>query len=256
MNKKTETFQTLLKAFEYRYDLRTVFDDFLTMTICSLSYNPNLGKSPDEHIYLETIAKYKDDKLRHQFPELLAQLIIEMEERVSSGNGNDILGEVFELEFSKGSKGQFFTPWPICKFMASCTGAENEELLKERPVRILDPTCGSGRMLLAGAEVNGKRNHFYGIDIDHTCVKMAAINLFFNGIFHSEVMWADALRPDDFRMSYKLSFLPLGIFRISEREQSPLWEINKNSFWRPKVDSEPNLVSKITKDMGSQLNLF
>ena len=38
MKTKQQTFATLMKDFEYHYDLRTVFDDFLTLTTCAFSY--------------------------------------------------------------------------------------------------------------------------------------------------------------------------------------------------------------------------
>jgi type I restriction-modification system DNA methylase subunit len=130
----------------------------------------------------------------------------------------------------------------------------------KQPLRFIDLCCGSGRMLLAGAQFSGKQHHFYGIDLDITCVKMAAINLFLNGIFHCEIMCANALSPDDFRISYKLSFLPFGIFRIENKEQSELWHLYKNSFERKPKVGNPDITlpseDGIQFGNGSQLHLF
>ncbi len=258
MKTKEETFESLIKQFEYRYDLRTVFDDFLTLCICAFSHNPLTGKSHDEELYLETIEKYKNDELRHRFPEMLAVLVNQMEERVGSGLGNDVLGEFYEQNLYRKGASQYFTPWPICSFMAKITG-NNSIVATHWPLRILDPCCGSGRMLLASAQENGKKQEYYGIDIDQTCVKMTAINLFLNGMFHSEVMCSNALSPNDFRVSYKISFLPFGIFRITEKEDSLLWHLQVNSF--TKVQPK-NLVETIfeeqTKGTGhaTQLVMF
>ena len=246
--------------FQYRNDLSQVFDDFLTMSLCAFSPNPRTGKSHDEDLYMETIARYKASELRHNFPKMLGALILEMEAR--SLFGNDILGEYYELNLSKKKgKGQFFTPWPICQFMASCLADENT-FERDEPLRIIDPSCGSGRMLLAGAKYNGTQQEYYGIDIDHTCVKMTAINLFLNGIFHGEVMCADALMPNDFQVSYVLSFLPFGIFRITEKEKSPLWH-RYNSSFPLKREKPPKADIKLPSEMGdiqssgaSQLQLF
>ncbi len=259
MTSKKETFSTLLKEFEHRYELRSVFDDFLTLTICAFSQNPHTKKSYDEELYMEIIGKYKEKKYSDLFPKLLTQLILEMEEKLGDNSGNDVLGDFFEQELSRGGNGQFFTPWHVCMFMAKINHVdyENEEHMIKR-LNILDPACGSGRMLLAGA-MDYRHHNFYGIDIDHTCVKMATINLFLNGVFHAEVMWANALDPSDFRMSYIISLLPFGIFRISEREKSPLWNMHQNSFNRkmPDFDSAPNLIQKIHKEQGgSQLVLL
>ncbi len=106
----------------------------------------------------------------------------------------------------------------------------------------------------------GKGHEFYGIDIDHTCVKMTALNLFLNGIFRSEVMWADALSPGDFRVSYVISFLPLGIFRVEVKEQSKLWRMYMNTFPakqpEPKVDMTLPSEENTQTTQGLQMQLF
>jgi len=257
MTSKKETFATLMQSFSYRYDLRSVFDDFLTMTICAFSQNPVTGKSYDEAMYMETIAKYARDELRHNFPKLLAALTIEMEDRVTSSLGNDVLGEFYEQNLYRKGAAQYFTPWPVCVFMSECLGSEQDESNERK--RILDPSCGSGRTLLAGAKSFGSRHSYYGIDIDHTCVKMAAINLFLNGIFHSEVMCADALSPECFQMSYVISFLPFGIFRIADREHSRLWQMHVHAFKRKEPSPKPTLSfisNDAPKSDGAQLQLF
>ena len=251
-----------MASFTHHYDLRTVFDDFLTMSMCAVTQIPGAGKSHYEDLYLETIDRYKTDKLRFQFPKLFSQLITEMELRTTDSLGNDVLGDYFELNFCRKNSGQFFTPWPICQFMAKsvCGDGEADEVK-----RILDPTCGSGRMLVAAAKTMGWRHEYYGIDVDPTCVKMTVLNLFLNGIFHSEVMWSDALDPNDFRISYKLSFLPLGIFRIEQRESSPLWNMYWSSFKKQQAAPPvvPALAIKLPSESGeqhsktvSQLQLF
>ena len=139
MKNQKPTFTSLLKDFEYRYDIRSVFDDFLTLAICSFSYNPKEGKSPDEDLYLSTIEKYKSDTLRHHFPKLLGSLVLEMDERVDSDTGNDVLGEFFEFNLSRGQNGQFFTPWPICTFMAKVVSANAHVDSYANALHILDP---------------------------------------------------------------------------------------------------------------------
>jgi type I restriction-modification system DNA methylase subunit len=230
MTTQQESFAQLMDKFQYRYDLSRVFEDFLTMSMCAVTQNLQTGVSYYEDLYLETIAPYKTDELRHQFPKLFGALVFEMEERLGSSSGNDVLGEYYEQNLSKKKgKGQFFTPWHMCKLMAGISvGNDSKDVTK--PLRIIDPCCGSGRMLLASATCHGKHRHYYGIDIDHTCVKMATLNLFFNGIFHAEVMCADALDPNDFRISYRISKYPLGIFRIEDKEKSYLWYSAQHAF--------------------------
>jgi type I restriction-modification system DNA methylase subunit len=80
-----------------------------------------------------------------------------MEERVAISPGNDVLGEFFEQHISNGRNGQYFTPFHICQFMASISHTDREcdsDTVSKEPLRILYPTCGSGRMLLASHRLN------------------------------------------------------------------------------------------------------
>jgi len=89
---------------------------------------------------------------------------------------------------------------------------------------------------------------------------MAAIHLFLSGMFHSEVMCANFLEPDDFRFSYRISFFPFGIFKIEEKEKSLLWHLNKNSLvTKAKLEFKPFnrwTQSRADSPEGSQLKLF
>ena len=86
---------------------------------------------------------------------------------------------------------------------------------------------------------------------------MSVINFFLSDIFHSEVMFANAFLPGDFKVSYRTSLLPFGIFRIEEKEKSPLWQTYNSP--PEKKDEKPfdSWTEKGTKAPdGSQLNLF
>ena len=263
----SNSFAETIHKIGHRFSLGKVFDDFLTMSLCSVTQNPLTKKSHYEDDYLETIATYKDSELRHEFPKAFASLILEMEERLQdTGRGNDVLGDFFEQNISNGRNGQFFTPPTICEFMSTIVGVDgiDEDSVQTEPLRILDPSCGSGRMLLAAHRQSKYPNEYYGIDIDRTCVKMTALNLFLNGVFNSEVMCANALSPNDFVISYKISMFPLGIFKIANKEQSKLWNMHRNSFpsMQPKEKMSDKIVvnetsfNKRLKDSSSQLHLF
>lgn len=257
-------FADILFKIGYRFSLPKVFEDFLTMAIAACTQNLQTKVSWYEDEYLETIAYYKDSELRHEFPNLFAALIIEMEERVGSSQGNDVLGDFFEQHISNGRNGQFYTPFPICEFVAAAIcGEVKVDEPKEEPLRVLDPTCGSGRMLLAAHKRTEMKYEYYGIDIDRTCVKMAALNLFLNGMWDSEIMCADALRPEDFVFSYRISLLPLGIFKIEDKHRSPLWHLHRNSFQRKEsiksgesISFDKTPFNERKKDQSTQLHLF
>ncbi|MFN8250239.1 MAG: N-6 DNA methylase [Ferruginibacter sp.] len=260
------SFAAAMHVVAHRFPIFTVFDDFLTMTIASCTRNLQTGKSWYEEEYLQTIEKYKDPELWPEFPKAFASLINEMEIRVNAFDGNDVLGEFFEEHISNGRNGQYFTPYPICRFMASISQTDqigDTDVGEGKTLRILDPACGSGRMLLASRDINGLGHEYYGIDIDRTCVKITALNLFLNGVWNSEVMCANALMPDDFVISYRISFLPLGIFKIETKEQSKLWQLHRNAFTKSPKERKGDAIvldntpfSERKKDDGTQLGLF
>lgn len=263
MNPK-QTFRDIMLGFSYQYDLRNVFSDFLTMCICAFTQNPFTGKSHYEEENLQTIEPYKKSKLCDEFSNLLASLTLEMEELSSSSDGNDVLGSFYETHLYRKGASQYFTPQHICHFMASVTMGEVSTNIDE-PISIIDPCYGSGRMLLAGAKLRtpNQQYEFYGIDVDPICVKMTAINLFLNGLFHSEVMQANALDPNSFEISYRISLLPFGIYKITEREQSPLWNRYLHSFPKLHENSKVPLSpieftdqTELFQKSNSQLNLF
>ncbi|MBX7227743.1 MAG: N-6 DNA methylase [Chitinophagales bacterium] len=241
---KTTFHQTLL-SLGYRHELRKVFQDFLTLCLCAFAQNPLTGKSHYEDEYLSIIARYEQE--REIFPTLLACLITEMTEQQGSGSGNDVLGSFYEQHLYRKGVAQFFTPYPVCLFMANCVAPEHET-----PQHVLDPCCGAGRMLVAHAQTFGTHHVYYGIDIDVVCVQMTVLNLFLNGIFGAEVMCADALNPDDFVVSYYTSMIPFGIFRITEKEKSPLWNRNRVRVMKEIQVSKPPVQNVI----GTQLCMF
>ncbi|MGP8214230.1 MAG: N-6 DNA methylase, partial [Bacteroidia bacterium] len=87
---------------------------------------------------------------------------------------------------SRGKNGQFFTPEHVCDAMSAMLINKGEQ-----NKTILDPCCGSGRMLLSAAKIS-RDNTFYGADIDYRCVKMTAINLCLNAL-PGEVAWMNTL---------------------------------------------------------------
>lgn len=259
----TSSFAESILKISHRFSLAHVFDDFLTMTIAAFSQNPQTNLSWYEEEYLKTIEKYKDSDLRFYFQDALGHLVFEMNDCLGSSEGNDVLGEFFEQHISNGRNGQYFTPYHICKFMTEINYAVIPDGEEKQVLRILDPACGSGRMLLAAHHTIGPGHEYYGIDIDLVCVKMAAINLFLHGMWNSEVMCANALSPTDFVLSYRISCLPLGIFKVAKKEESKLWHMHQASFTKDRPSGRGEQISmnavpfhERKKDDGIQLGLF
>jgi len=149
-------------AARSHHDARRVYDDFLAATICALS-----GGRMEEQ-YMRTVKPYSEGKPGRRaidaFPAALAVLIDAIET-----TRQDILGDIFQGAITHGHNGQFFTPENVCKMMAQMT-------VDAEARNVFDPCCGSGRLLLAAADINPQAE-FLGQDVDLRCVHMTAINL-------------------------------------------------------------------------------
>ncbi|GAA4650672.1 hypothetical protein GCM10023116_29550 [Kistimonas scapharcae] len=111
----------------------------------------------------------------------------------------DLLGGIYMNLSGRGHKkclGQFFTPFHVCKLMSDIA---NHDLItgnffpEKKVLRISEPTCGSGAMVL-GMLSSVKEKYptllskldFTMVDIDRTCVKMSAIQILSNLLIHQD----------------------------------------------------------------------
>lgn len=140
--------------------------------------------------------------------------------RLSEGF-NDPLGQLFMDKITKGQNGQYFTPGHICDLMAATTIGEMKD-----GQTVLDPACGSGRMLLAAAKIN-RHVLLYGADVDATCVKMAVANMLLNSL-SGEIAHMDSLS-DTFFTGYRIGtkvfdgFHYPGFYEFTNPEESSIW---------------------------------
>jgi SAM-dependent methyltransferase len=103
-------------------------------------------------------------------------------------DGGDLLGLAYERFFAdlfKGLRGQFFTPEPIGQLLVGQLAPGPGEV-------VLDPTCGSGGLLVhaarAGAAVRG-------IELDPRLARLASVNLRLSGT-DARVLCADLFRSE------------------------------------------------------------
>ncbi len=236
-------FSKTLDKFGGRYDLTGVFNDLLTVSICSF-HQTNiqsrcLEKDEDnEALYMETIKRYDPEEL-----DILAEALGVLQLNVLNNPYSDILGEYFMLNITKGQNGQYFTPEPVCDMMAMITGAETSGTGN----RVLDPACGSARMQLSYAKLNPD-NYFFGADNSLTCAKMSVLNFFFNGL-RGEVACMNSLSME-FYQGWHINTNGLGIIPI-EKEQSTIWSKPPERKLEP-----PKKRGKSPPHNASQLELF
>lgn len=178
---KFEPFGEYLESISRKHGRGKVFDDFLQIIVCCLS----MGRK--EELYFKTIKPY-DRKELDLFTQAFASLVMQMNDFPLT----DPFGDYFEKWLSDGKNGQFFTPTSVCDLMAQLTTAvQPKEKRKNGDVRVYDPACGSGRLLLSAAEQDRKQ-FFIGADISYTCCLMTIINLCLNSL-NGEVLHMNTL---------------------------------------------------------------
>lgn len=163
-------FKKTIESLSQKHNITQLFDDFMMMSICALS----VGKMEDK--YRQIAEKYTPEEVEI-LGNSLGHLLNEYENLREKG-WDDILGKFF-METNSGrsasANGQFFTPIHICNLMVNA--------LKDDSLgTVNDPSCGSGRNLIAHAHSNknGLVKRFYvGMDLDKRCVNMTALNMFF-----------------------------------------------------------------------------
>ncbi|MGN6312879.1 MAG: N-6 DNA methylase [Rhodanobacteraceae bacterium] len=142
----------LLQANAYRVALWDVFRDFLEIAAIAMANAIDLRQKPErEERYLAIVSRYKPEE-QQRFPQMFGALVAAMEEEPG-----DIIGTILgELELGNTARGQFFTPYSICKLMAQITvgdgGQIRQEVERKGFVTINEPAVGGGAMVIAFAE--------------------------------------------------------------------------------------------------------
>lgn len=141
-----------LAQHKRRYE---VFRDFVTLSAISLNnvMEPDAERKASlESEYTNIIRAYSHEQAQG-FAELLG-LVVNMLEPTPQ----DVLGDLYmELDLGNDRAGQFFTPNTISQFMARLNSVEPPP--GQNFVKVCEPACGAGGMVLAIAQVlieNGK----------------------------------------------------------------------------------------------------
>lgn len=234
------------------------FEDFLQMATSSLA-RPRM-----EQEYLDTVKPYTDGKPGQRgcdaIAELFGRIVASMEE--TRGETKDVLGDLFQGGITYGEKGQFLTPEPIGRMMARMqVGPESNATHETSRQRVFDPACGSGRMLLAVAELQ-PHWEFFGQDIDLRCVRMTAINLALRNLY-GYALWGDTLR-NEVKLVYRTGFNGLSFIRYGRPEElTSLVEVEETAPregpLQTSTEASTNPTESVPPDEGQlsrQLRLF
>jgi len=113
--------------------------------------------------------------------------------RPSHLDGRDVIGDVYEYligRFAAGAgkkAGEFYTPPEVSTLLA--------RLLAPKPgVRICDPTCGSGSLLIkVGREVGSDDFSLAGQESNGSTWALCKMNMFLHGVDSARIEWCDTL---------------------------------------------------------------
>ncbi len=150
-------FLEVFKKLCYSRNSWEVWADLMTVIACSLS---NAVDKTKEHF----------EKREEEYEQCIKQLgstedaatafsIIML--ALENNPYQDFLGEMYmKLNLGNHWKGQFFTPYHICEFMANVTGCETE-IEQKGYISICDQCVGGGAMLIAAANSLRRRGINY-----------------------------------------------------------------------------------------------
>ena len=161
-----------------RQDRRIVWEDFITISQRALDIHKHLeGKSLPTHI-----ADFYHDEEWVCFGKMF-DLTMKALERNSD---QDFLGALYmKLGLSNHSRGEEFTPYGVCRVLASAAIKDIEERVQENGwTSVSDPACGAGAILIAYANECSRRGidfqkHvlFIGQDVSWTGAGMCFVQL-------------------------------------------------------------------------------
>lgn len=170
----------LLKENSHRHHIWEVFSDFCEMAALAISNSVDLRQyGPREARYLQIVERYEPLEIE-RFTHILGELTMAME-----CGPDDVIGKVFgELDLGNSARGQFFTPYHVCKLMAAQLIGDGSDLrtrIAERGfIRVSEPAVGAGAMIISMAEsvqaagVNYQQcMHVTAQDVDSRAVHMA-----------------------------------------------------------------------------------
>lgn len=191
MSDQHEIRKTIVKTIQNlgygKYRPYSVFSDWVEMTALALSNAVDKAQfEAREARYLDIVKRYEREEVQ-QLSGLLGYLV----DAFSMGQDDivfdDVLGDIFmSCDFGSDYLGQFFTPYHVSSALAQMAVIDTvQSVLKQRDfIRMSEPTCGSGGMCVASAQVLHEQGinyqqklHITAHDIDPVCVQMAYIQM-------------------------------------------------------------------------------
>lgn len=173
----------ILHGMTGRLSLWQIWQDFIMMSAYSISNAVDKKHFEErEKSFTGIVAKYSHDDLE-KFASMLGNVVIGLDKNPDQ----DFLGELFmNLDLGNEWKGQFFTPYSVCRCMAGMLMCDDVpgKIAEKGWVSVNDPACGAGALLIAYANECQRRHInyqqsvlFVAQDIDQLAGMMCYIQL-------------------------------------------------------------------------------
>ncbi len=142
----------MIEGLSGKYSGWAIWQDFIIMSAISIA-NTVGGAYRDsrEAEFLARAKKYSKTEM-----EVFAQMLGEVVAAMDANPDQDFLGDLFmSLGLGDEWKGQFFTPYSVCRCMAELqsTTALVQDMKSNGWASVNDPACGAGALLVAFANV-------------------------------------------------------------------------------------------------------
>ena len=139
-----------IEGLSGKYSRWDIWQDFIIMSATAIA---NTMGGPQvkarEEMYRSRAEKYSAKEL-----EVFADMLLEVVAELERDPEQDFLGELFmALGLGNEWKGQFFTPYSVCRAMSAMSYAPDmtARIEKQGWISVNDPACGAGALLLAFA---------------------------------------------------------------------------------------------------------
>lgn len=178
----------LLRQVAHTRGIDRVWSDWVEICAIALARADLAQQEVREQRYLQVIAQYERSEL-DKLVQAFAHLVMSYELRVEAADFGDVLGSTFMmLDMGNAGAGQFFTPYEVSRLMGGMMMGDGQALVDKADahgfIRVLEPACGAGGMLIAAAHALHDAGlnyqlcmHATAIDIDQRCVHMTFIQL-------------------------------------------------------------------------------
>ncbi len=260
----------VLRSLACRHGLWQVFRDFVAMAAIAMSNAVDKNHFTErEADYMKIVGRYTKEEA-NELAGGLAHVVFGLENGMCDFMGSLFMG----LELGDSWKGQFFTPYEICRLMSMVNLDDNAKLKIDRTgfLTVCDPCVGAGAMIIAAAHalhdagINYQRHmHAVAIDIDIVAVHMAYIQfsllhipaVIYHGNSLSNEVWSVWHTP-----AHVLGFWDSKLRRAAAPAAAPVataeaWPVDvSNPDTPPMPTFPPHFVPPGTINIRGQIALF